>query len=510
MKSFLTKLAAVHLLVSLLLCCQTMAQVKQIKVTGGEIEGQVADNLSIFKGIPFAAPPVGSLRWKAPQPVQPWTGVKQAYEFGPSPIQDGPGPTRWGVPTNRSEDCLYLNVWTPAKNAGDRLPVMVWIYGGSYVLGSAAQTLYDGDRLAKMGVVLVTFNYRVGPFGFMAHPELSREADGSSGNYGLLDMIAALRWVQDNIAKFGGDPHRVTIFGESAGGGAVQTLSFLPAAKGLFHGAICQSGVGFLPTRTEAGGLFHGNPTLQVAEKEGVAFLDRIHVKDIAAARALPAIDVVKGQFTASAVLDGKLLPGNQYELYEAGKFNHTPVLVGTNSDDGGMFAPSTKAAVFVASSKLLGNYADTILSVYPHETDSQATRSMKDLLADALARWPAWTWSKFLSGKDKNKAFLYYFNYPEGDAAHAAEIKYIFRNLDKDSMPGDNKMSELMSAYWVNFAKTGDPNGKGLPLWSASTPGSTQIMTLDTSPGMKEMPYPGRLKALDAYFAWRREQVKK
>jgi para-nitrobenzyl esterase len=510
MKSILIRLIAVHVFVNMLVCCQTMAQFKQVKVTGGNVEGQIIDNLSIFKGIPFAAPPVGALRWKAPQPVQSWKGIKQATEFGPSPMQDGPRPAYWGVPANRGEDCLYLNVWTPAKKGGEGLPVMVWIYGGSFVLGSAAQAVYDGAHLARMGVVLVTFNYRVGPFGFLAHPELSGEGTGVSGNYGLLDMIAALEWVRDNIKKFGGDPHQVTIFGESAGGGAVNTLSFMPLAKGLFQRAICQSGVGFLPTRTEAGGLFHGNPTLHVAEKEGEAFLAKINAKDIAAARALPATEVVKGSFSASAVLDGKILPGNQYDLYEDGKFNNTSILVGTNSDDGGMFVPFTKAADFVANAKAFGNYAEKFLELYPHATDVEATRSMKDLLADALVRWPDWTWAKFLNEKKSGKAFLYYFDYPAGAAAHAAEIKYIFGNFDKAPMPEESRMSDLMSAYWVNFAKTGDPNGPGLPAWSAFTPGSTQIMTLDKSPDMKETLYPARLEALDAYFTWRRAEVKK
>jgi len=506
---FLRSTKAISLVVIFLLSFGVQAQMKQVKVTGGKVVGQVIENLSIFKGIPFAAPPVGPLRWKAPQPVPNWDGVKQKTEFSASPIQDGPGPTRWGVPTNRSEDCLYLNIWSPAKKASERLPVMVWIYGGSYMLGSAAQTLYDGSRLAKMGVVLVTFNYRVGSLGFLAHPELSNEGTGVSGNYGIQDMVAALEWVRDNISKFGGDTKNVTIFGESAGGGAVQTLTFMPRAKGLFHRAICQSGVGFLPTKTEAAGLFHGNPSLQVAEKEGQTFLSRIRVKDIEAARALPASDIVKGQFTASAVQDGKLLPGNQYDLYERGKFNHTPVMVGTNSDDGGMFAPSTKAAVFAASAKLFGDHADKILALYPHATDEEATRSMKDLLADALARWPAWTWSKFLSEKNTEKAYFYYFDYPVGAAAHADEIKYIFGNLDRNASPEETKLSDLMSAYWVNFAKTGDPNGPGLPLWRAFAPGSTTLMTFDTSSAMKEIPYPARLEALGAYFASRRALIK-
>lgn len=490
------------------------AQIKYADVTGGRVEGVIKDNVASFKGIPFAAPPVGDLRWKAPQLVKSWEGVREAKEFGPSPMQEGLGPMLIGVPNNRSEDCLYLNVWTPALKPDERLPVMVWVYGGAFSMGSAAQPNFDGTRLAEKGVVFVSFNYRVGPFGFLAHPELSREGAGVSGNYGIRDMIAALEWVRDNIAAFGGDPQCVTIFGESAGGAAVSILASSPRAKGLFHRVICESGSGFTPPKTEAGELFHMTPTLAVAEKEGEEFLAKIKAKDIAAARALSADAVLKGEFAPSATFDGDVLPGDQYELYEAGKFNDTPILVGSNSDDGGMFVLlPVKPDDFVAAAKGFGDHAEKILSLYPHSTKAETTRSMKDVIADVLFRWSAWTWAKLQTEKGKGHAFIYFFDHPAGRAGHASEIGYVFGSpplLFKSIKPEDQKVSDLMSSYWVNFAQTGNPNGPDMPVWSAFNPKSTKLMTFDASPGMKDMPHPERLEAIDSYFTWRRAHAKK
>ena len=269
------------------------AQVQTVAVTGGSVEGVVSNGIVSFKGIPFAAPPIGDLRWKAPQPVNPWTGVKKADKFAVKCMQDPNMSAIFGGPPAVGEDCLYLNVWTPAKTAGDKLPVMVWIYGGGFFGGETSSPAYDGTRLAEKGVVLVSVAYRVGVFGFLAHPELSQESRTGSGNYGLRDQIAGLKWVKENIARFGGDPSRVTIFGESAGGISVSMLAASPAAKGLFTRAISESGGSFAPPRFGQEGGQSVAP-LKVAEAAGQAVLTRIGASDIKAARALPADQIQK------------------------------------------------------------------------------------------------------------------------------------------------------------------------------------------------------------------------
>ena len=288
----------------------------------------------MYRGIPFAAPPVGDLRWRAPQPAAKWAGVRAAAKFASDPYQgDGKG--------NVSEDCLYLNVWTPAKSAHDRVPVLVWIYGGGFSFGSTSTPVHNGEHLARKGVVLVSINYRVGPLGFLAHPELSAESPRHvSGNYGLLDQIAALQWVQRNIAAFGGDPDRVTIFGESAGGISVSMLCASPEAKGLFRGAISESGGSFGPTRATT---YPGENmrTLAEAEKSGVAFAQKAGASSLAELRKL-APDKLPGGWgsgTAWPIVDGWVIPDDQHKLYEAGKYNDVDILVGYNSDEGLSFS---------------------------------------------------------------------------------------------------------------------------------------------------------------------------
>ena len=317
------------LLVAATLCVWACAKPGQVKVTGGTIQGEVLEDMTVYKGIPFAAPPVGDFRWKAPQPVVAWSGVRECKEFGPNPMQ--------GNGEGCSEDCLYLNVWTPAKSAKEKLPVMVWIYGGGFAGG--ATSYYDGALLAKKGVVVVNVAYRVGKLGFLSLPELSAEdPNGVSGNYGLLDQIAGLQWVKDNIAKFGGNPGNVTIFGESAGGISVSMLCASPLAKGLFQRAISQSGGSFGPTNPQS---YPGEnmQTLAVAQEANAnwaktAFGDDYTLEQMRAAEA----KAVMGGFGGSGgwpVTDGYVIPDDQYKLYEAGKYNDVDVLIGYNSDEG-------------------------------------------------------------------------------------------------------------------------------------------------------------------------------
>ena len=522
------RVVAVCAATQLLAAVTAGAQIREVEVTGGRVSGVVTNEIAAFKGIPFAAPPVGDLRWKPPQPVNGWTGVKAAATFAAGCVQDVSFTKLFGAPEATGEDCLYLNVWTPAKAAGERRPVMVWIYGGAFSGGMTSIPAYDGTRLAEKGVVLVSIAYRLGPFGFLAHPELTKESGKGSGNYGLQDQLAALRWVKDNIARFGGDPNAVTIFGESAGGMSVSMLAASPAAKGLFHRAISQSGGHFGPARagTVAGAT---SPSLKVAEGFGQAFLKRLGAVDLASARQVPAEKIhaamgpgIQGPFWP--VFDGDVLPGDQYELYQARRFNDTPVLIGSNSDEGITFSPgtTTPAALETLLRTGYGEHAEKLLAVYPHATDAEASQSMRNLMRDTTFGWPTWAWALLQSKHGSGKAFVYYFDHrtslSRNGAGHAAEIPYVFRTLGRFSgpaaligppQPEDRAMSELMSSYFVNFARTGDPNGPGLPKWPAFTESSQTVMHFDAKSSARPLPNMAEIKAMDAYFAWRREGAK-
>jgi len=487
-----------------------------VKVTGGEIRGAVKDGVAAFKGIPFAAPPVGELRWKAPQPVKPWEGGREADKFGPAPMQPAAIVKMMG--TQASEDCLYLNVWTAAKSPDERRPVMVWIYGGAFAGGATSVPITDGTELAKKGVVLVSVAYRVGAFGFLAHPELSAESGSGSGCYGIQDQIAGLQWVKENIAKFGGDPSCVTIFGESAGGTSVSILAASPAAKGLFQRAICESGGSMAPIKEGAdkpGGMI---PSLNYAEEQGKKFLAGLGAPDIRAARALSAEAVLNVKLDPCwPVADGETIVGDPYELYEAGKFNDTPVLVGTNSDDGGLLPlPTSSPELFEQFVREnFGLAADEILAAYPHATGTEAARSGKDLVREAIFAWPSWAWTKLQSGKGKGKAFLYYFDYgsPEpGGVAHGAEIPYVFGNLGAGSFappasPENVAISDMIMAYWINFAANGDPNGPGLPQWPTFDSETMSTMIFGRSPQVGPTPNLEKIKSFDTYYSRVRDQ---
>ncbi|HXS28550.1 MAG TPA: carboxylesterase family protein [Steroidobacteraceae bacterium] len=498
-----------------------LAQVQRARVTGGEVRGDVVNGIASFKGIPFAAPPLRENRWQSPQPVVPWSGTKRAHAFAPACMQDTAFAARLGAPTAVSEDCLYLNVWTPAKSAAERLPVMVWVYGGAFVGGATNWPLYDGTHFAEKGVVLVSVAYRVGAFGFLADPELSEESGHGSGDYGLEDQIAALKWVRDNIAQFGGDPHRVTVFGESAGGISVSMLAASPQAKGLYQRAISESGGSLTPPRSGPG---QGVPTLKVAEKTGHSFLASLGANDIKSARALPAETILKAERTVRGgfwpTVDGYVIIGDEYELYKAGRFNDTPVLVGTNSDEGAAFTPPkvSRAAYEKQIRTEYGEKADLILAANPHATDAEAHKAAKDNFRDSVFAWSTWRWASLQSEhKGSHKAYLYYFDHrtpasPEG-SSHASEIGFVFGNLGRPGMPpsaADASLSELMSSYWVNFAKNGDPNGAELPPWPAFTDAKPSVMHFDAAPSAHlGVPNFKQLSALDQYFAWRRKELR-
>ncbi len=494
------------------------AQIGVVSVTGGRVEGVTAGGVTSFKGIPFAAPPVGNLRWRTPQPVKPWSGIKKADHFGPSCMQDPKILKLFDTPPAMSEDCLYLNAWTPARSARERLPVMVWIYGGGFFAGSTSQPLYDGTQLAGKGVVLVSVAYRLGALGFLADPELNAESPYHvSGNYAFLDVIAALKWVQANIRKFGGDPSRVTIFGQSAGGSTVGWLAASPLAKGLFQRAISESGGGE--------DKLSAFDSLPMAQAIGERFLAKLGARDIAAARALSAEALVKAQAGVGRFLpvpDGYVLPGDAYDLFRANRFNDTPLLLGSNADEGRVLVPSgiTPARFEAQIRTQFGSYADAILALYPHETNVEAEQAARDVLTDSLGL-DAWTWALLYSEKDTDKVHLYYFDraaspdLPLGPV-HASELGYVFDNangsigLHFPLGPQDSALSSLMQGYWVNFAKTGDPNGPGLPQWPAFGPSSQRVMYLDTHPRAGPVPNLRQLKVLDAYFASQGDEAKR
>ena len=496
-----------------------LAQVPSARVTGGEVQGVVMNGIASFKGIPFAAPPVGENRWRSPQPIVPWSGRKNADAFAPACMQDTAFAARLGAPTAVSEDCLYLNVWTPARSPAERLPVMVWIYGGAFVGGATNWPLYDGTHFARKGVVLVSVAYRVGAFGFLADPQLSRESGHGSGDYGLEDQIAGLKWVRDNIAQFGGDPHRVTIFGESAGGISVSMLAASPQAKGLYQRAISESGGSLTPPRSGPG---QGVPTLELAEQTGRSFLARLGANDIQAARRLPAKTVLEAERTVRfwPALDGHVIVGDEYALYKHRRFNDTPVLIGTNSDEGAAFTPAavSPAAYEKQIRAEYGEKADLILAANPHATDAEAHRAAKNNFRDSVFGWSTWRWASLQSEhKASTKAYLYYFDYrtpasPDG-SSHASEIGFVFGNLGRPgSTPSaaERALSELMSSYWVNFAKNGDPNGPGLPPWPAFSDAMPSVMHFDANPSARPgVPNIEQLMALDKYFSWRREEAR-
>jgi para-nitrobenzyl esterase len=425
-----------------------------------------------------------------------------------------------------SEDCLYLNVWSPAQSPKERLPVMVWIYGGGFVSGFTSLPLYSGENLAKKGVVVVSIAYRVGPFGFLAHPELSSESGGhGSGNYGLLDQIAGLSWVKRNIAAFGGDPSRVTIFGESAGGISVSMLAASPLAKGLFQGVICESGGSFAPAKSGDEG---GENVLQLstAESRGIAFLNGLGARTIVEARKLPAEKLSAAGGGALdrfwPVMDGYVIAGDQYKLYQAGKYNDTPALIGTNSNEGAIWVHSTTAEAYTAYlRKGFGPFVDRILAAYPADSEGQALQSQRDVWRETAFAWATWTWARLQSQTGKGQVFVYYFNhrppypntrkYQTEGASHGDEIQYVFGHPEPEVLPwtpNDKMLSDAISSYWVNFAKTGDPNGSGLPQWPAFSGKHPLAMQFSDEPRSDAYPNLEKLELWEKYFAWRRGET--
>jgi para-nitrobenzyl esterase len=508
--------AILPILILILIICSAALEPRtaKVKTEAGWIQGIVTEDLMIFKGIPFAAPPVGELRWRAPQPVKLWEGIRQATQFAPSPFQGG------NPPSGKSEDCLYLNIYTPAKTYEERLPVLVWIYGGGFSFGSTAEPVYNGEKLARKGVVFVSIAYRVGQLGFLALPELSAENPNQvSGNYGLFDQIAGLEWIRRNIASFGGDPDQVTIFGESAGGISVSMLCASPLAKGLFQQAISQSGGSFGPSRTVT---YPGEnmKTLHQAEIEGKAYLEKTGCNSLQELRKIDADKLPGGWGMGNAwpIVDGYAIPDDQYKLYQSGRYNDLPVLIGYNSDEGASFTGAKTAEEYISGvKKRYGEFADALLKAYPVYGNT-VPKSARDLARDAAFGWHTWSWAKLQSETGKSDVFFYYFDqhpeYPENSpkfgygSPHGQEVVYVFQNLnptDPEVSDTDINISEALGNYWTNFAKTGNPNGAGLPEWPAFNGNQPLLMYFSTTPHVGPVPGIESLQVLDKYFEWRR-----
>ncbi|MBZ5577483.1 MAG: carboxylesterase family protein [Acidobacteriia bacterium] len=469
----------------------------------------------VFKGLPFAAPPVANLRWAAPKPAAHWDGVRQAGEFGSICMQGQPGGRGRGgaAPARMSEDCLYLNVWTAAQSAGDKRPVLVWFHPGGFTGGSGSSPATDGEALAKKGLIVVTMNYRLGVFGFFAHPELTQESDRhASGNYGLMDQIAALQWVQKNIAAFGGDPKRVTIDGDSAGAMSVGDLVASPLAKGLFQRAIAESGsylgLSVTPMRT-----------LADAEQAGKKSAEAIGASTLSDLRARPADEILgKLRAAGNVIVDGWLLPENPAGLFSQGKQNDVPLLVGSNKDEGTFFVRGGTADQFLEQSRRrFGDLTDTFLKLYPAGSDEEALASRLAAFRDELG-FVMRKWAQVQTKTAKSKAYLYYFTHeppagggasPRGGfasgATHGAEAQYVFENLlgDRSWTALDRQLADTISSYWVNFAATGDPNGKSVPRWPAyNGNNSVRPMVLGDQVEVGAPPNPSQLAFYEALYA--------
>jgi para-nitrobenzyl esterase len=527
-----TRRGSRHLLLAAALLLAWRPLDAQVKTSAGTVKGTMSADgvVSIHRGIPFAAPPVGALRWKAPQPVVPWQGERDATRFGARCMQ-APLFSDMIFRDEMSEDCLYLNVWSSTRDASQRLPVMVWIYGGGFQAGSASEPRQDGERLSRLGVVIVSVNYRLGAFGFLAHPSLTSESGtNSSGNYGLFDQIAALEWVKRNIAAFGGDPANVTIFGESAGSFSVSALVASPLARGLFQKAIGESGSMLGAERGAA-------PTLQSGEAAGLALQEKLLARTIDGMRDVAADDVLKAaqslrNASFGPIVDGRLLPRSPQSIYEGGAQNKVALLAGWNADEVRSAVTMSPRPVTVATftgrvRSQLGAGADAVLAAYPATTDAEAAEAMADYISDTFISHGTWRWLETHRKTSGAPVYRYLFRReipvapgkkPNGEpitardvgARHAGEIEYVFGTLE--SVPkvtwerGDRALSELMMRYWSNFARSGNPNGAGLPNWPRYTGNGKALNVMELDVVSKAAPdrIRARYEALDAAFARR------
>jgi para-nitrobenzyl esterase len=494
-----------------------------VRLEQGELAGSVgrSPDVRVYRGIPFAAPPVGDLRWKPPQPAPSWQGIRQATQIGNAcPQPPFPANGLYGAsPPPISEDCLNLNIWTPAKSADDRLPVMVWIHGGGFRHGSGGGIGYDGENLARKGVVVVTINYRLGILGFLALPELEAESpQHAAGNYALMDQIAALEWVKRNIARFGGDPARVTIFGQSAGSMSVNILMASPLARGLFSRAI-----------GESGGLFGPMPSRADAETDGLQFASKCGATQgvLKSLRAKSVDDLVQATSDddVEIIVDGWVLPQSVYTIFAEGKQNDVPIIVGSNASEGTIFPPPagsvTPAEFADGAHRRYGAFAKEFLEAYPAgSSDQEATAAYFASVRDGQFGWEMRIWARMATETGHRRAYRYYFSrVPPGrgerlGAFHGAELAYVFENFPYRIyyQDADKQLGEVMSTYWANFARTGDPNAmpdqkdSGAPTWPIYSPSRDNVLELGDQVSVQSHVNDPGLDFFDAFNRSRRE----
>lgn len=510
----------------------------RVKTAQGTVEGITEKSgIRSFKGIPFAAPPVGELRWQPPQPAKPWSGVRKADKFGAQAMQRAVFGDMNFRSNGMGEDCLYLNVWTPAKTGNERLPVLVYFYGGGFIAGDGSEPRYDGESMAQKGIVALTVNYRLGLFGFMAHPELTKESPNkASGNYGLMDQSAALKWVQQNIAAFGGNPRKVTIAGESAGSSSVSALMASPQSKNLINGVI-----------GESGSLLSLQPPVSLAQAEemGVSFAKSVGAASLVSLRAMPAEQLLEATAKPETprfrpIVDGYFLPKSLVEIFRLGEQAHVPLLAGWNSEEVNARAilgeePPTPENYRKAVQKLYGERAESVLTLYPASTQEEVLPSATALASDRMAGYSTWKWTDMHSKTGGKPIYRYYYTRPRpsmtpemgnavagtaggvirgADAAamkappargavHSAEIEYAMGNLSTNKVfawtPDDYKVSEQMQEYFANFIKTANPNGENLPNWPATTGDKgVQVMHIDVTSGAQSEQHRERYMLLD------------
>jgi para-nitrobenzyl esterase len=488
----------------------------QIKVHNGILEGVVEPSgVHTFKGIPFAAPPVGNLRWREPQPAANWQGIRKADHFAAKAMQLPIYSDMQFRAAGTSEDCLYLNIWQPAEAAtaaktAKPLPVLVYFYGGGYAAGDGSELRYDGESMATKGIVAVTVNYRLSIFGFFAHPELTKESPHhASGNYGLLDQAAALKWVQENIRAFGGDPTKITIAGESAGSTSVSAQMASPLSRDIIAGAIGESG-SLLGTLTPT--------TLEKAEHGGLDFQKVVGAADLAALRAMPAEQVLKATKKAGRFgvdVDGYFLPKSPYAIFSAGEQAHVPLLAGWNAEEGnyasiiGADAQPTIASFESGVRKLYGPGADSVLQVYKPGTDNDVRVVGNDLASDRFIGFSTWKWLDMQIKTGGKPVYRYHYERarPGATASHSSEIEYAMGNLATNKVyawtPDDFKVSAVMQGYFANFIKTGNPNGPGLPEWPAANTSGVPVMHMDVNSKARPEEHRDRYLLLDSRVGW-------
>ncbi len=513
----------------------------QATTANGVVEGVGHSGVSVFEGIPFARPPVGDLRWREPQPPENWTGIRKADHFGPNPMEHPAGDMVFRS-RGMSEDCLYLNVWTPAKSPAEKLPVLVYFYGGGFVFGDGSEFRYDGESMARKGIVSLTLTYRLGVFGFLAHPELSKESPyHGSGNYGLLDQRAALLWVRQNIAAFGGDPDKVTIAGESAGSISVSAQMASPLSKGLFVRAIGESGGCFSPTVSPL--------PLADVEQQGEKFASAVGATSLAALRALSAEELLADQSKpgsprCSPAIDGYFFTKTPLQTFTAGEQARVPLLAGWNSGESnykrvlGNEEP-TPENYSAALKKLYGDKAEEALRFYPGGTEDEVIRSAIALSSDRFISYSTWKWCDLQSKTGGSPVFRYFYSRPRPatrqksrgamaaspspevspvaqvspkpsvspGASHASEIEYAMGNLPTnrvyDWQPEDYAVSTIMQGYFANFIITGNPNGISLPTWEPlKADGAGKVMVIDTNTRAEEIKTNDRYHWLDQFYA--------